>query len=66
MSTKHIPFRVYRCGGPMSWDGSCGGPDCITCYPATARAYVRQEEKEYWRGIISSDEDEEENEDEDE
>ena len=27
------PARRFRCGGPASYHGSCGGTDCESCYP---------------------------------
>ena len=25
--------KAYSCGGPMSFEGSCGAPDCACCHP---------------------------------
>jgi hypothetical protein len=25
--------RTYSCGGPGSYDGSCGASDCACCHP---------------------------------
>lgn len=35
---------VYRCGGPLSYYGSCGALDCVTCYGFAAYEYVEERE----------------------
>lgn len=36
MDDDERPTRglTYGCGGPASYAGPCGCPDCVDCYPA--------------------------------